>query len=100
MHADPSSSSALSLVGEFPVVDHCIYLNHAAVGPWPRRAQNAVKRFADENARIGATHYPEWLATERLLRRQLATLVNAPSPDDIALLKNTSEALSVVAYGL
>ncbi len=27
-------------------------------------------------------------------------LLNAPSSDDIALLKNTSEALSVVAYGL
>jgi cysteine desulfurase/selenocysteine lyase len=27
-------------------------------------------------------------------------LINAPSPDDIALVKNTSEALSFVAYGL
>ena len=30
----------------------------------------------------------------------MCQLINAPSPDDVALLKNTSEALSVVAFGL
>jgi selenocysteine lyase/cysteine desulfurase len=84
---------------EFPVVDQCIYLNHAAVGPWPRRAAQAVERFAADNVRHGAQHYPDWLATERLLRRQLAELIGAPAPEDIALLKNTSEALSFVAGG-
>jgi selenocysteine lyase/cysteine desulfurase len=34
------------------------------------------------------------------LRTQLQQLINAPSSDNIALLKNTSEALSVVAFGL
>jgi selenocysteine lyase/cysteine desulfurase len=37
---------------------------------------------------------------ELQLRECLRKLINAPSADDIALLKNTSEALSVVAYGL
>jgi selenocysteine lyase/cysteine desulfurase len=84
---------------EFPIVDQCVYLNHAAVGPWPRRCQDAVTRFAAENTSSGARGYLRWLETENLLRRQLAELVNAPSPADVALLKNTSEALSVVAYG-
>ena len=34
------------------------------------------------------------------MRRQICKLINAPSVDDIALLKNTSEALSVVAAGI
>jgi len=34
------------------------------------------------------------------LREQSRDLLNAPAASDIILLKNTSEALSVVAYGL
>lgn len=77
-----------------------IYLNHAAVAPWPVRTVNAVKIFAEENARQGARSYPQWLESEHALRNQLARLINAPSEKDIALLKNTSEGLSVIAYGI
>ncbi|BCX82235.1 cysteine desulfurase/selenocysteine lyase [Methylomarinovum caldicuralii] len=77
-----------------------IYLNHAGVGPWPRRTQAAVAAFAEENARQGAACYPAWLQVEARLRRRLKALLNAPSSDDIALVKNTSEAISFVAMGL
>lgn len=76
-----------------------IYLNHAAVAPWPRRTAEAVQRFADENRREGAARYARWQQTENDLRRQCARLVNAPSAKDIAFVKNTSEALSAVAHG-
>ncbi|ALP53355.1 class V aminotransferase [Candidatus Tenderia electrophaga] len=85
---------------QFPHLEHMIHLNHAAVAPWPAVTRDAVRGFADENARLGSSHYPAWLKLEQLLRRQLAELINAPSADDIALVKNTSEALSFVAYGL
>ncbi len=85
---------------EFPLDAGLIYLNHAAVSPWPRRTAEAVQRFAEENMRQGARDYPRWMETETRLREQCRRLLNAPSADDIALLKNTSEALSVVAYGL
>ncbi len=84
---------------EFPVAERWVYLNHAAVAPWPRRTAEAVSRFAEECAAEGARHYPRWLETERELKGWLAELVGARAADDIALLKNTSEALSVVAYG-
>lgn len=87
------------LAYEFPLIPGLIYVNHAAVAPWPRRTASAVKQFAEENMREGAAHYDRWLRTERAVRAQAATLINAPSADDIALLKNTSEALSVVAHG-
>ena len=85
---------------EFKLKSDLIYLNHAAVSPWPARTAEAVKKFADENMTGGSLRYPEWLKVESALRHQAGELLNAPSAEDIALLKNTSEALSVVAYGL
>ena len=85
---------------EFPQKDDLIYLNHAAVGPWPLRTQKAVSLFAQENVELGATHYPEWLKTEQQLRERLRRLINVSSTNDIAFAQNTSEALSLIAYGI
>lgn len=90
----------MNLVDEFPLRSDIAYLNHAAVSPWPRRTADAVKAFAEENSLQGSLDYPRWLVTEHELRARLQQLLNAPSEDDIALVKNTSEALSFVAYGL
>ncbi len=90
----------LYLPDEFPHESGLCYLNHAAVGPWPHRTAKAVAMFAEENMRRGAADYPTWLAVERRLRERLARLINAASPDDIALVKNTSEGLSIVSQGL
>ncbi|MDH5300030.1 MAG: aminotransferase class V-fold PLP-dependent enzyme, partial [Gammaproteobacteria bacterium] len=80
--------------------DSIIYLNHAAVSPWPIPTQQAVTRFAEENSRIGTQRYPTWLGVENKLRQHAAALINAPKVSDIALVKNTSEGLSFIAYGL
>ena len=85
---------------EFPLRDGLVYLNHAAVGVWPRRTADAVKAFAEENMVQGAADYPVWMKAERELRGRLQRLVNAATAGDIALLKNTSEGLSLIAYGL
>lgn len=84
----------------FPIHANLIHLNHAAVAPWPQVTVDAIKTFAEENARQGSLRYPQWLAVEQDLRQKAQRLLNAPSPDDIALVKNTSEGLSFVAYGL
>jgi len=85
---------------DFQLDDNIIYLNHAAVSPWPQRTLQAVQAFARDNTRLGSKHYLQWLDIETRLRERLRALINAPSANDIALLKNTSEALSVVAFGL
>ncbi|UVJ42690.1 aminotransferase class V-fold PLP-dependent enzyme [Pseudomonas sp. LS1212] len=85
---------------EFEQASGLRYLNHAAVAPWPKRSSDAVRRFAEENVLLGARDYPDWMAMEQRLRERLMRLTNAPSTDDIALVKNTSEALSFVAFGL
>lgn len=89
-----------SLNDEFPHIEGLRYLNHAAVAPWPRRATEAVSAFAQQNMTLGARDYPQWLTVENRLRVRLARLLNAPTSADIALVKNTSEALSFVAFGL
>jgi len=85
---------------EFVLRKDLIYLNHAGVSPWPARTARAVEQFAEENMLQGSLRYPEWVKVETDLRDQARQLLNAPSKNDIALLKNTSEALSAVAYGL
>jgi cysteine desulfurase / selenocysteine lyase len=89
-----------TLHDEFAQASDLRYLNHAAVGPWPKRTAIAVQKFAEQNVLLGARDYPDWMKAERRLRERLVRLLNAPSTDDIALVKNTSEALSFVAFGL
>lgn len=89
-----------AIIDEFPLDNDLAHLNHAAMGPWPRRTHQAICAFSEENIRQGAFNYTGWVKMEKRLRQSLASLINAPSGEDIALLKNTSEALSVVAWGL
>jgi len=85
---------------ELQLDDKLIYLNHAAIAPWPRRAVAAVQAFAAGCGSQGSRGYPLWQATEQRLRERLADLIGAASPEDVALAKSTSEALSFVAQGL
>jgi len=84
---------------EFPVTKSLVHLNHAAVAPWPTRTSDAVIRFAQENNRVGSKYFNDWLDSEKHVRELASMLVGARHLDDIALLKNTSEGLSMVAHG-
>jgi selenocysteine lyase/cysteine desulfurase len=59
----------------------------------------AVSEFAAENTALGASRYPQWSSMEAGLKRNLEALIDAPK-GSVALVKNTSEALSFVAAGL
>lgn len=85
---------------DFNLDPDLLYMNHAAVAPWPVRTVEAVKKFAEENGTVGSSHYLNWLETEQTLKQDLAKLINAASADEIALLKNTSEGLSIIAKGI
>ena len=85
---------------EFPLDPELIYLNHAGVAPWSRVAAEAVKTLAEENMRWGAADYPVWTSVESQLRDRLARFIGVTDSADIALVKNTSEGLSMVALGL
>jgi len=85
---------------QFPLDKNILYFNHAAVSPWPECSVSAIKDFSQQNLHTGSSNYLKWMETEAHLRELLRNLVNAGSVNDIALLKNTSEGLSVIAYGL
>ena len=83
----------------FPVTQHQIYLNHAAVSPLSRPAAEAMQTLAEDVLRYGALHYDRWLDTYEGLRVAAAKLIGADR-NEIALVKNTSEGIATVAMGL
>ena len=84
---------------QFPVTDHLVYLNHAAVGPLSQSACAAMERHAREQRDFGAFHWRDWWAEYVDFREEAAALING-EPREISILKNTSEGISFVANGL
>ncbi len=84
---------------EFPVTKELIYLNHAAVAPLCRRAADAIRWLADDALQFGSLHYDKWMDAYAGLRKATARLINS-SPEEIAIVKNTSEGIATVALGL
>src|SRR5579863_10776762 len=84
---------------QLPGAETLIYLNHAAVAPLVRPAAEAMKWLADDSLNHGSLHYSQWMDTYDGLRSGAAKLVNG-SPEEIALVKNTSEGIATIAMGL
>ena len=84
---------------QFPVTKELIYLNHAAVAPLCQPAADAMKWLAEDACLNGSLHYGQWMESYEGLRASTARLINA-SPDEIAIVKNTSEGIATVALGI
>jgi cysteine desulfurase/selenocysteine lyase len=76
-----------------------IYLNHAAVAPPPVRTIEAVTAQMRDVAENGVLHYRSWMAVRERARKLAAEMLNA-QPEQVAFMRNTSDALSTVANGL
>ncbi|WP_191621296.1 aminotransferase class V-fold PLP-dependent enzyme [Marinihelvus fidelis] len=96
---DTAAIDAL-LTDEFPSLDRHLYVNHAAISPWPRRVADVVSTFASTNRDEGALRYPQWLKTAAGLRERAARMIGADSGGDIAMVANTTEGVDIVARGL
>ncbi|GIU81782.1 MAG: aminotransferase class V-fold PLP-dependent enzyme [Acidobacteria bacterium] len=83
----------------FPAVEKYAYLNNAAVAPIPVVAIEAVLSQLRDVSENGSLHYSEWIATKERARKLVAEMLKV-RPDDIAFMRNTSDALSSVAMGL
>lgn len=84
----------------FPITERFVYLNHAAVSPPPVPTLEAVKAQLRDVAESGALHYRSWMAVRERVRTMLAEMLGARAPQQIAFMRNTSDALSCVANGL
>lgn len=99
---EPSSSFIVhrsSFKTLFPVTRNLVYLNHAAVGPLSSRTADAMERHARDQRDYGALHWRDWYAEHDAARAGAASLIGA-TPEEIAIVKNTSEGLSFVAQGV
>lgn len=84
---------------EFPVVEHCVYLNHAGNGPLPRRSGDRMAAVADAVARSGDRFWLDRMREVERVREMAAQLFGARQPHEVAFVENTSTALSMVAEG-
>jgi cysteine desulfurase/selenocysteine lyase len=95
-----NSVSNHPLYREFSTHSQQAYLNHARLGCWPERTEKALQDYAQHMRNPSPAFMQQAFATEQALRQRLATYINAESDKTIALLKNTSEGLSLLAKGI
>src|SRR5215217_8528142 len=83
----------------FPITERALYFNHAAVSPPPITTIQAVEAQLRDVHENGSTNFRDWLAVKEQARQLLASLLGA-QPEQVAFVRNTSDALSTVANGL
>ncbi|MFG0317705.1 MAG: aminotransferase class V-fold PLP-dependent enzyme [Planctomycetota bacterium JB042] len=91
---DPAAVRAL-----FPVTRRYAYFNAAANAPIADPVRDAVAGYFDDLAAHGSLHYRGWFQETRDVRERAARLLGA-DPEEVALVRNTSEGMNVVANGL
>ena len=94
-----TTMNVLTLREQFPVTENYIYLNHAAVSPLPKCTAEAMRAQIAGVAAQGVHGFPGWSEDYRGLRAAAAETIGC-APDEIAIVKNTSEGLSIAANGL
>lgn len=88
-----------SVRAEFPVLERCVYLNHAACSPTPLRTFNAMKNYAETVMHTGGAEFVLWNEEVESVRACLARLMKA-KPAEVAFVANTSEGILAVANGI
>ena len=94
----PSIHTHVGNVASFPILSRWLFMNHAGVAPVPQRSADAIIQFAREAAE-SAYMEGHWYRQVEDLRTLAAGLINV-TREEIALVKNTSEGLGIVASGV
>jgi cysteine desulfurase/selenocysteine lyase len=83
----------------FPITERAIYLNHAAVSPPPTSTIKAVEAQLRDVAENGSLNFRSWIKVKEQTRQLLASLLGARA-EQVAFMRNTSDALSSVGNGM
>jgi len=83
----------------FPITERAIYFNHAAISPPPTTTIRAIEAQLKDVNENGSANFRSWLAVKEQARQLLANLLGA-RPEQVAFVRNTSDALSTVANGI
>ncbi|HEX4128791.1 MAG TPA: aminotransferase class V-fold PLP-dependent enzyme [Pirellulales bacterium] len=81
-----------------PVAERWAYFDHAAVAPIPETARSVYAQWVDDVAQHGDVHWPRWASQLEQVRGSAARLLGA-DPVEIALIRNTTEGVNLVAEG-
>jgi cysteine desulfurase/selenocysteine lyase len=93
----PFDFSAGNLDTEFPVRGRCVYFNHAALAPLPRRVADAITAHTENARDRGAADWRDWYARIERAREAAARFVGGKK-SGIAFLPSTSWGLNLVAH--
>ncbi len=80
----------------FPAAEEYLYFDAASLSPYCEPVVEALRSFEEERKRGASLHFDTWLEKLEDCRSLLARLVRA-GKDEIALVKNTSEGVNLVA---
>jgi cysteine desulfurase/selenocysteine lyase len=81
-----------------PVTRRWAYFDHAAVGPLSEPARAVLAAWAADMTENGDTNWPTWAGKLETIRANGAQLIGA-DPAEIALVRNTTEGINLVAEG-
>lgn len=102
MISSPFSKTQLNEIRDlFPITrTGRVYMNHAAISPLPTPTFEATRRWLEVRNSGSVENFEEGMQTTDDTRSRVAAYINAPSPDQITFLGNTSDAISAVSEGL
>lgn len=81
-----------------PVTKRWAYFDHAAVAPLPEPSRLAMTGQIADQAENGDVNWPDWRKNVERARKLGAELVGARQ-DEIAVIRNTTEGIGLVAEG-
>jgi selenocysteine lyase/cysteine desulfurase len=81
-----------------PAAKRFAYFDHAAVAPLTAPARAAIKTWLQQSTELGDIAWPEWERRVNAVRATAAGLIGA-SPEEVALVPNTTAGINLVAEG-
>ena len=83
----------------FPITDTDIYLNHAAVSPMSTLIKDAILDYMEDRSKGRINNFQNLIDQRNKFKANIAALINT-TPDNIAVVTNTSEGFNWLANGL
>ncbi|KAF0248581.1 MAG: class V aminotransferase [bacterium] len=83
----------------FPIIENYLYLNHAAITPYSTLVDSAISNISRDIAYNGSTGWHNWMAKISSTRLLVSKLIGAQA-ENIAFMRNTSDAISSIANGI
>lgn len=87
-----------ALRAAMPVTARWAYFDHAAVAPLPAPTQQTIVDWARDAAENGDVYWSDWAKKNDATRKLAARFLGA-GEDEVALVRNTTEGITLVAEG-